>query len=578
MEARRRREVLRVRVSFVRSRERAHAPARSVVGRLCASVTASSYERVVAQDRGRIVLRQLPERGGRAGESRADRRARSCRAGAARRRARSRSSCRRRTRPRASRAARAAASTAPFGSPSCARQPRGVPARIVAQSALADSRAGCDRRARARAAVRELVLVEVGERPHEVVGDSASRRAASRASRSASASARASRGGRRSSERRAAHRRRPARRDSRSTTRHSAVQRRDVLSAARAAARPRAYSARSTRSRGSSAARAGHREVGVDRLGPAPRALEHLAPRRAAHRERAVVARRARLAAARIRLRRAIGRERAVVVRRPRRALGRRELAAASPAPSSRERRKTRARRARGSQRRGRSRDDPLGARATHASAIDVEVGDRAHPRRRHRRRAARRRSRARSTKPARVERHLGADPTSRCWSGRSRGRVERPARRAAPRRARARSRDPRRAARGDARARTGPPAARMPACRMPPPCILRRRCARRDERCEPATSEPTGAPRPFDRHTRHGVERRRQLALGRAGRRGRVPQPRAVEVQRHAERVRRLGDRRDCVRLAARCRPPSGCACSRPRRRGSAASADRRA
>lgn len=44
------------------------------------------------------------------------------------------------------------------------------------------------------------------------------------------------------------------------------------------------------------------------------------------------------------------------------------------------------------------------------------------------------------------------------------------------------------------------PAAARMPAWRIPPPTIFRQRTARRMYASLPSSSEPTGAPSPFDR------------------------------------------------------------------------------
>ncbi len=46
----------------------------------------------------------------------------------------------------------------------------------------------------------------------------------------------------------------------------------------------------------------------------------------------------------------------------------------------------------------------------------------------------------------------------------------------------------------------TSPAAASTPACRMPPPSILRKTRAFSMKAREPTTSEPTGAPNPFDR------------------------------------------------------------------------------
>ena len=47
----------------------------------------------------------------------------------------------------------------------------------------------------------------------------------------------------------------------------------------------------------------------------------------------------------------------------------------------------------------------------------------------------------------------------------------------------------------------TSPAAARMPTWRMPPPIRFRSTRARATRSADPASSEPTGAPRPFDRH-----------------------------------------------------------------------------
>ena len=61
-----------------------------------------------------------------------------------------------------------------------------------------------------------------------------------------------------------------------------------------------------------------------------------------------------------------------------------------------------------------------------------------------------------------------------------------------------------------------------------------------------PASSEPTGAPSPLERQTLT-VSNGAASSLRRdAGRHLRVPQARAVEVQRQAARARDLGDRED--------------------------------
>ena len=55
---------------------------------------------------------------------------------------------------------------------------------------------------------------------------------------------------------------------------------------------------------------------------------------------------------------------------------------------------------------------------------------------------------------------------------------------------------------RGGARGRRAPPAARMPACRIAPPQRLRKRRASTTSLRGPQNALPTGAPRPFEKHT----------------------------------------------------------------------------
>ena len=123
--------------------------------------------------------------------------------------------------------------------------------------------------------------------------------------------------------------------------------------------------------------------------------------------------------------------------------------------------------------------------------AADVEVGD--HPdggRADRRDQHARRRGHRRRTPPRRR-----AAPR-RCWCRRSRGRGRRPR----PAAGRAHGRRP--AARRGGRGRAGRrrPGCRPDACRRPSACAGP--APRRSPPLEPTTSEPTGAPSPFDRHT----------------------------------------------------------------------------
>ena len=125
---------------------------------------------------------------------------------------------------------------------------------------------------------------------------------------------------------------------------------------------------------------------------------------------------------------------------------------------------------------------------------------------------------------------------------------------------------------RGDGRART---ARRRRRCR---PGASRRRTCGDSARAvsiasrAPASSEPPGAPRPFDSDTATRSNGARQLGRRAARRDRRVPQPRAVEEGGDAALARRRADALGLV-LRRRRRRRRGCACSRSR---PASSADR--
>ena len=85
------------------------------------------------------------------------------------------------------------------------------------------------------------------------------------------------------------------------------------------------------------------------------------------------------------------------------------------------------------------------------------------------------------------------------------------------------------------------PAAARMPTWRIPPPIRLRRTRAWTMASADPASSEPTGAPSPLDRQTRHDVGDRAVLSERGPGRHVRVPEPSAVEVHPGAGADREL-------------------------------------
>ena len=90
--------------------------------------------------------------------------------------------------------------------------------------------------------------------------------------------------------------------------------------------------------------------------------------------------------------------------------------------------------------------------------------------------------------------------------------------------------------------------AAKKPVWRIAPPSMRRCRVAAAISSREPASSEPPGAPSPFENDDRDEVERRRQLGLGEAARDARVPQARAVEEGRDAARARQRADAHDLV------------------------------
>ena len=109
------------------------------------------------------------------------------------------------------------------------------------------------------------------------------------------------------------------------------------------------------------------------------------------------------------------------------------------------------------------------------------------------------------------------------------------------------------------------PAAARMPTWRIPPPSRLRRTRAWAIASADPASSEPTGAPSPLDRQTRHDVGDRAVLRERRPGRDVRVPEPGTVEVHPRRRRRRRTRAGRAGPGAAAPLRRRS-CGCSRPR------------
>ena len=80
-----------------------------------------------------------------------------------------------------------------------------------------------------------------------------------------------------------------------------------------------------------------------------------------------------------------------------------------------------------------------------------------------------------------------------------------------------------------------------MPAWRMPPPKILRARAASCSVAASPTSTEPTGAPRPFERQTLT-VSNGAAYSAGRHARgRDGVEEPRAVEVHLEAVPVAEL-------------------------------------
>ena len=104
-----------------------------------------------------------------------------------------------------------------------------------------------------------------------------------------------------------------------------------------------------------------------------------------------------------------------------------------------------------------------------------------------------------------------------------------------------------------------------MPACRIPPPNILRNRRARWMNSRVPASAEPTGAPETLGKAHAHRIEVRRVVALRDAGGDRRIPQPRAVEVHAQAVPARHGRDLPDAS-PSARCCRRRDCGCS-PRR-----------
>ena len=426
----------------------------------------------------------------------------------------------------------------PCGSPSARDSRARVPARVVAQAAARDSRPGSGRRARARPAgfasscsarsasdhTRLSATCGLGERREQLAR--AGRRARARRGARPSASSVLSAS--------------PASASSGQsvTTRHSAVHA-ATSSPARSSSSPARYDG-DRGGRGIVGRARRDREVRRDRLGAcgrrarAPRASPSSASAHAALRApRAAAARRHVLCAARYAASAPSTSPRVGAPLRGRRARR------ASPAPSTRAAARRRAARgARITRAWRRSPRSPCAARSTPSRSTSRWVTARI-------RCAPAAPSRTPSSR-ARADHGVGA-----CRASRSiitmlvctRVEVDAEVRRAwrAPRRARARSRDPRRAARGGARARTArrPRGCRPGACRRRASCaagdsalmkLARARDDRADRRAEALRQADA------DR-----VEAGGELALGRAGRDRGVPQPRAVEVRRHPERVRGL-------------------------------------
>ena len=71
-----------------------------------------------------------------------------------------------------------------------------------------------------------------------------------------------------------------------------------------------------------------------------------------------------------------------------------------------------------------------------------------------------------------------------------------------------------------------------IPACRIPPPNILRNRLARAKNAFEPTSAEPTGAPSPLEKQTLTVSNGAAHRLSGDARRRRRVPKARPVQVQ----------------------------------------------
>jgi hypothetical protein len=89
--------------------------------------------------------------------------------------------------------------------------------------------------------------------------------------------------------------------------------------------------------------------------------------------------------------------------------------------------------------------------------------------------------------------------------------------------------------------------AASSPAWRQPPPTTLRQRRARSISARSPSSIEPTGAPRPFEKHTDTLSKPRATSRAGTPRRRG-VEQARAVEVEAQPVPVRERARLRDVV------------------------------
>ena len=82
-----------------------------------------------------------------------------------------------------------------------------------------------------------------------------------------------------------------------------------------------------------------------------------------------------------------------------------------------------------------------------------------------------------------------------------------------------------------------------MPACRIPPPHIFRKRRARSTSARVPASALPTGAPSPFEKQTLMVSNGAAEIGHGGPCRDARVPDARSVEVNGEPACARRVGE-----------------------------------